>query len=233
MATSGDLTWPPMGTFSWPWTRRAADRFGVSVTTAQRWSRRYWAHGKDGMRDRSSRPRHCPRQLARRTERRILGLRVSRRWGPARIAYRLRLNAATVHKVLTRHGARRCPGPTRPPAPDADTATRVGKFGEQPWGLSASGIKLEDPCPHHQPAEGPPSSSSSCSTNLAPCRGKEITEAVSHDPDAQGSSTTPSMTTPGSHTARSSPTNARRPPARSGPARTRTSPRAGSPSNGS
>ncbi len=100
----------------WP-LRRAADRFGVSVTTAQRWSRRYRAHGKDGMQDRSSRPRHCPRQLARRTERRILGLRVSRRWGPARIAYRLRLNAATVHKVLTRHGARRCPGPTRPAAP--------------------------------------------------------------------------------------------------------------------
>ena len=23
MATSGDLTWPPMGTFSWPWTRGA------------------------------------------------------------------------------------------------------------------------------------------------------------------------------------------------------------------
>lgn len=88
----------------WP-LRRAADRFAVSVTTAQRWATRYRVHGRAGMQDRSSRPRVSPRQLGRRTERRILGLRVSRRWGPARIAYRLRLNPATVHKVLTRYGA--------------------------------------------------------------------------------------------------------------------------------
>jgi transposase InsO family protein len=86
----------------WP-LRRAADRFGVSVTTAQRWACRYRTHGNDGMQDRSSRPQHCPGQLPVRTERRILGLRVARRWGPARIAYRLRLNPATVHKVLTRY----------------------------------------------------------------------------------------------------------------------------------
>lgn len=87
----------------WP-LRRAAERYQVSVTTAQRWAGRYREHGKDGMQDRSSRPRHCPHQLPVRTERRILGLRVSRRWGPARIAYRLRLNPATVHKVLARYG---------------------------------------------------------------------------------------------------------------------------------
>lgn len=63
----------------WP-LRRAADRFGVSVTTAQRWAGRYRCQGQAGMGDRSSRPRHCPRQLARRVERRIVGLRVSRRW---------------------------------------------------------------------------------------------------------------------------------------------------------
>ncbi len=90
----------------WP-LRRAADRFGVSVTTARRWAGRYREHGKNGTGDRSSRPRRCPRQLQRRTERRIIGLRVSRRWGPARIAYRLRLNPATVHKVLVRYQAPR------------------------------------------------------------------------------------------------------------------------------
>ena len=88
----------------WP-LRRAADRFGVSVTTAQRWAGRYRAHGKAGMSDYSSAPKHSPRRLCQRTERRIMGLRVSRRWGPARIAYRLGLNPATVHKVLTRFGA--------------------------------------------------------------------------------------------------------------------------------
>lgn len=90
----------------WP-LRRAADRFGVSVTTAQRWAARYRARGAAGMVDRSSRPRRCPRQLDRRTEHRIMGLRVARRWGPARIAYRLHLNPATVHKVLTRYEAPR------------------------------------------------------------------------------------------------------------------------------
>lgn len=89
----------------WP-LRRAAERFGVSVTTAARWAQRYRELGAEGMHDRSSRPRSCPHQLPVHTERRIVGLRVSRRWGPARIAYRLRLNPATVHRVLVRY---RCP----------------------------------------------------------------------------------------------------------------------------
>ena len=59
----------------WP-LRRAADRYGVSVTTAARWAGRYRAHGKAGMVDRTSRPRRAPHQLDARTERRILGLRV-------------------------------------------------------------------------------------------------------------------------------------------------------------
>lgn len=88
----------------WP-LRRAADRFGVSVTTAQRWAVRYRERGSEGLQDRSCRPHHCPRQLNRRTERRILGLRVARRWGPAQIAYRLGLNPSTVPKVLVRYSA--------------------------------------------------------------------------------------------------------------------------------
>jgi transposase InsO family protein len=58
------------------------------------------------MTDRSSRPHTSPARLPLRTERRIVGLRVSRRLGPARIAFRLGLNPSTVHKVLTRY---RCP----------------------------------------------------------------------------------------------------------------------------
>lgn len=83
--------------------RRAAERFGVSVTTAKRWADRYRAEGAGGMGGRSSRPLRCPHRTARRTERRVLALRVSRRWGPARIAYRLGMNPATVHRILTRH----------------------------------------------------------------------------------------------------------------------------------
>jgi hypothetical protein len=58
------------------------------------------------MSDRSSRPHRSPTQLPARTQRRIVKLRVTRRWGPARIAYHLGLNPSTVHQVLLRY---RCP----------------------------------------------------------------------------------------------------------------------------
>lgn len=89
-----DEGWPP---------RRAAERFQVSHTTARRWAGRYREHGEAGMADRSSRPHRSPRRTPTRTERRILKVRVLRRWGPARIAYLLGLNPATVHRVLTRY----------------------------------------------------------------------------------------------------------------------------------
>jgi len=89
----------------WPYAR-AAERFSVSVTTVSRWATRYRALGAAGMFDRSSRPRHCPTQCSVRVERRIVNLRVTRRWGPARIAYHLHLNPSTVHKVLQRYA---CP----------------------------------------------------------------------------------------------------------------------------
>jgi transposase InsO family protein len=89
----------------WP-LRRAAERFQVSPGTAARWAGRYRQLGAAGMADRSSRPHASPRRTPARAERRIVGLRVSSRLGPARIAWRLRLNPSTVHKVLVRYG---CP----------------------------------------------------------------------------------------------------------------------------
>ena len=100
------------------WTRRrAAERWNCSVTTAKRWVDRYRAHGRAGLVDRSSRPRVSPRRTLTRVERRVVGLRVSRRWGPARIAYRLRMNVSTVHKILRRYGC--------PPLAWTDPATGV------------------------------------------------------------------------------------------------------------
>ena len=86
----------------WP-LRRAAERFQVSVCCAQRWATRYRAQGEAGMADRSSRPHRSPRRLPVRRERRIIGLRVTRRWGPARIAGHLHLPASTVYAVLRRY----------------------------------------------------------------------------------------------------------------------------------
>ena len=106
------------------WTlRRAAERWNCSVTTAKRWADRYREHGRTlgvgAMNDRSSRPHHQPRQTPTRRERRVIGLRVSRRWGPARIAYLLAMPVSTVHKILTRY---RCPPLTWT---DPATGTRI------------------------------------------------------------------------------------------------------------
>ena len=86
----------------WP-LRRAAERFQVSPTTAARWAGRYRQLGAVGMSDRSSRPARSPRRTPTRTERRIIKLRVLRRWGPARIGFLLGLHPSTVHRVLARY----------------------------------------------------------------------------------------------------------------------------------
>jgi transposase len=75
--------------------RRAAERFQVAVTTAKRWADRYHELGPDGMFDRSSRPLRSPRRTPARRERRILAVRATRRWGPARIGYLLRIPPST------------------------------------------------------------------------------------------------------------------------------------------
>lgn len=84
----------------WP-MRRAAERFQVSPATAKRWADRYRAG--QPLTDRSSRPHHSPNRLSKRTERRIVALRFTRRWGPHRIAFHLRLARSTVGRVLARY----------------------------------------------------------------------------------------------------------------------------------
>ena len=86
------------------WTlRRAAERFQCSPATAKKWVERYRALGEDGMADASSRPRRSPNRTPVRTERRIVALRFTRRWGPHRIAAHLHLARSTVGKVLARY----------------------------------------------------------------------------------------------------------------------------------
>lgn len=82
---------------------RVAECFQVARGTVSKWVARYRVEGEPGLEDRSSRPRHSPNQTSRRTERRIVALRVTRWWGPHRIAYHLHLPQSTVPKVLTRY----------------------------------------------------------------------------------------------------------------------------------
>lgn len=79
----------------------------MSVSTVRRWADRYRLEGSAAMVDRSSRPHSSPNRTPTRTERRIIKIRVLRRWGPARIGYLLGIHPSTVHRVLTRFGLAR------------------------------------------------------------------------------------------------------------------------------
>jgi transposase InsO family protein len=85
----------------------AAESMNISRQCAHKWWSRYRTEGIDGLRDRSSRPHHCPHQTPPRVERRIVALRQARRLGPARLAGIVGLPASTVHRVLVRHGINR------------------------------------------------------------------------------------------------------------------------------
>ena len=84
-----------------------AVEMGISRQTASKWWNRYLSEGEAGLYDRRSTPHASPGRLPERTERRIIGLRVNRRWGPARIAGQLRLVVSTVWRVLKRYGISR------------------------------------------------------------------------------------------------------------------------------
>jgi transposase InsO family protein len=85
----------------WP-VARAAERFQVSRTTAQRWARRYRESGPAGMADRSSRPHHCPGRTPPELVRAIVRLRMRQRLGPVAIAARVGVAPSTCHRVLVR-----------------------------------------------------------------------------------------------------------------------------------
>lgn len=98
------------------WTApQTAAAFGISDRTVRKWLARYRAEGHEGLRDRSARPRHSPRQLGPALERRLVRLRGQRRTGP-QIADALGLPVSTVGDVLRRLGLGRLPPLTpRPP----------------------------------------------------------------------------------------------------------------------
>jgi len=127
------------------WTlRRAAERFQTSATTAARWAGRYRELGAAGMVDRSSRPHRSPGRTPTRLERRIIKVRVVRRWGPARIGFLLGVHPSTVHRVLSRYRLARLTWLDRPtgrvvrryehPAPGDLVHLDVKKLGRIPDG---------------------------------------------------------------------------------------------------
>lgn len=91
-----------------------AAEMGISRPTAYKWWRRWQAEGLDGLRDRSSRPRHCPHQTRPEVEAEIIEIRRLLKRGPARIGMMLGIPASTVHRVLCRVGLNRLAWIDRP-----------------------------------------------------------------------------------------------------------------------
>ena len=93
----------------WP-IRRAAERFQVSWPTAARWADRLLelraagGHEEDGLRDRSSRPHRSPTRTRRAVAKKVVHLRTTRGWGPARIGPKLDLPVSTAAAVIRREG---------------------------------------------------------------------------------------------------------------------------------
>ena len=99
--------------------KAAAAAFSVSPATAHRWWHR-WLQASDEARralsrlfDRSSRPRHSPRQLTPELEEAICTCRRQTGWGPRLVAGATGFAHSTVWKVLKRAGLSRPPRATR------------------------------------------------------------------------------------------------------------------------
>ena len=102
--------------------KAAAATFNVSPATAHRWWHR-WREASEETRatlgclcDRSSRPRHSPRELAPELQVAICACRRKTGWGPRLVAAATGFAHSTVWKVLRRAGISRPPKPRREPA---------------------------------------------------------------------------------------------------------------------
>lgn len=94
----------------------AAITCGTSRATAYRALARYRAGGWEALRDRAPIARSHPARLSSEAERQIVDLRRATGWGPKRLAGVLGRPAATIWRVLRRHGISRRAAAPRPPA---------------------------------------------------------------------------------------------------------------------
>jgi len=85
---------------------KAAKQFGVSIKTVSRWVKRFVESDPTAMHDRSSRPHHSPRRVAKPIEEAIIKLRRKRLCG-SHIAKQMGVSAATVSRVLKRNNLSR------------------------------------------------------------------------------------------------------------------------------
>ncbi len=106
--------------------RELCRRFGISAQTGYKWLRRYAAEGRDGLADRSRRPRTSPARVAPAVEAAVLAVRAAsnQAWGGRKIRRRLQdldhaavPSASTITEILRRH----------------DKLDRSAAAGHAPW----------------------------------------------------------------------------------------------------
>jgi transposase InsO family protein len=85
----------------------AARAMGVSRQTAYKWLRRHRDEGSDGLKDRSSAPRHCPHAVGPAVENLVVERRLETLYGPHRLAYALSMPRSTIYGILRRRGVAR------------------------------------------------------------------------------------------------------------------------------
>ena len=142
---------------------QAAVVCGASRATAYRALARYRVGGWEALRDRPPIARSHPARLSSEAERQIVALRRATGWGPKRLAGVLGWPAATIWRVLCRHGISRRAAAPRPPANRHEYAApgelvhldikQLGRFWQIGNGLwrerwasqSTSGLELSAP----------------------------------------------------------------------------------------
>ncbi len=91
--------------------RALCQRFGISPQTAYKWLARYEQHGREGLLDRTTRPKVSPRQTPPNVEHTVLDLRLKHPcWGGRKLSRRLQdlghphVAPSTITSILHRHG---------------------------------------------------------------------------------------------------------------------------------
>ncbi|WP_405496155.1 helix-turn-helix domain-containing protein [Streptomyces sp. NBC_00096] len=89
--------------------------YGISRTCFYKWQRRYQDEGLEGLRDRSSKPRHCPHATEADVVNKIVYLRKHYHFGPMKIKMYLKryhdidIACSAVYRILKRLGMNRLP----------------------------------------------------------------------------------------------------------------------------
>jgi transposase len=94
-------------------------RYGVARETYYEWQRRYRALGLEGLRDRSTRPHHCPFAISEEAIDKIVYLRQNYHFGPYKLSmylkryHQLEISVSGVWRVLRRRNLNRLPSSQR------------------------------------------------------------------------------------------------------------------------